>query len=66
MIEIIVTACMINDLRHCQEEHLSFMAESVTPQQCMKNGQAELVKWAERHPKWHITRWSCGPRRAKA
>lgn len=39
---------------------MTFMAEAVTPQQCMMYGQSEIAKWVEGHPKWKIAKWRCG------
>ncbi len=33
---------------------------SVTPQQCMMNGQMEMAKWIGEHPNWQIKKWRCG------
>ena len=60
MIEIIVAVCMIDDPSHCKDVHLSYMAESVTPMQCMMFGQIEAAKWLEGNPKWQLHRWTCG------
>ncbi len=35
MIEVVAMVCFIQDPTKCKEVHLSFAAESVTPQQCM-------------------------------
>ena len=61
MIEILVSVCMVNDPAQCKDVHLNFMAESVTPMECMVIGQAEIAKWIEGQPKWQLKRWSCGP-----
>ncbi|WP_245257635.1 hypothetical protein [Hyphomicrobium zavarzinii] len=38
-----------------------YLAESVTPMQCMMQSQAEIAKWTEGHPNWVAKRWSCRP-----
>ena len=60
MIEILVSVCMVNDPAQCKDVHLNFMAESVTPMECMVLGQVEIAKWMEGQPKWQLKRWSCG------
>ncbi len=60
MIVIVLSVCMIQDAGKCKDINLNFMAEHVTPQQCMMYGQSEIAKWMEGHPNWRIARWSCG------
>lgn len=60
MIEIVFAVCSILHGAQCREERLTFMAETVTPHQCMLFGQHEMAKWQEGHPNWQITRWRCG------
>ena len=55
MIEVVAMVCFMNDPAKCKDVHLSFAAESVTPQQCMMYGQMELAKWTEGNPNWQIT-----------
>lgn len=66
MIEIIISACSIVAGATCQDFRLSFMAQSVTPHQCMLYGQAEIAKWTAGHPNWSVQRWRCGARRETA
>ncbi len=60
MIEIVMSVCLVQDPAKCEDVRLSFMAQSVTPHQCMMYGQSEIAKWMEGHPKWNIQRWRCG------
>ena len=66
MIEIVLMVCMIDDPAKCKDVRLSYMADAVTPQQCMMYGQSEIAKWTEGHPTWKIQRWSCGQARQVA
>ncbi|MDX2258341.1 MAG: hypothetical protein NW205_05425 [Hyphomicrobiaceae bacterium] len=66
MIEIVISACMIEDPAKCQDVNLTFMAETVTPHQCMMYGQFEIAKWVEGHPKWRVAKWRCGKARIYA
>lgn len=61
MFEIILSICLAADSSRCRDEHLTVLAENVTPFQCMFSGQVEIVKWTEAHPKWNVHRWSCVP-----
>ena len=60
MIELVVAVCMIDQPSRCKDVRINFEAESVTPRQCMTNGQFEMAKWAGDHPNWKIERWHCG------
>lgn len=60
MIEIVLSVCFIQEPIKCEDVRLNYMAEAVTPQQCMMYGQHEIMKWLEGHPKWAIKKWRCG------
>jgi len=60
MIEVVALVCTMQAPLRCKDVHLSFAADSVTPQQCMMYGQMELAKWTMGHPNWAIRKWSCG------
>lgn len=60
MIEILVSFCLIDNPDKCQEVHLTFAAQNITPQQCMVLGQSEMAKWMEGHPSWRPRKWTCG------
>ena len=60
MIEVVALVCSMQAPLQCKDIHLSFAADSVTPQQCMMYGQFELAKWTVGHPNWQIRKWSCG------
>jgi hypothetical protein len=66
MIEIVLAVCMIQEPARCKDVHLTYMAENVTPFQCMRYGQPEIAKWLESNPNWAVTRWKCGPARHDA
>jgi hypothetical protein len=60
MIELVVSVCMIADPSRCKDVRLNFVEQSVSPRECLFNGQIEIAKWTETHPDWHVTRWACG------
>lgn len=66
MIEIVVSVCSIVQGATCKDVRLTYMAESVSPMECMMKGQVEMAKWQEGHPNWKIHRWSCGVPRQMA
>jgi hypothetical protein len=66
MIEIVLAVCTIQEPARCKDVHLTYMAENVTPYQCIRYGQPEIAKWLESNPKWAVTRWKCGPARNSA
>ena len=61
MIEILFSVCHVADPVRCKEERLSFLAENVTPHQCMTMGLIEIAKWSGGHPNWWVQRWTCVP-----
>ncbi len=60
MIEVVAMVCFVSDPNKGKDVHLTFAAESVTPQQCMMYGQMELAKWTGENPNWQIRKLSCG------
>jgi len=72
MIELVVAVCLIDQPSQCKDVYLNFegpgiseganisQGASVTPQQCMMNGQMEMAKWIGEHPNWQIKKWRCG------
>ena len=58
MIELAFTVCLLASPERCDERRLTF-AETISTRVCMTQGQAELARWSEAHPKWRITRWKC-------
>lgn len=61
MIELVASVCLITSPQTCKDIHLSYAADSVTSQQCLMLGQAELAKWNEGQPKWRVAKWTCQP-----
>lgn len=59
MIELLVSVCLIDDPARCKDVRLSYLAEGLSPYQCVMSGQAEIAKWSEGHPKWRIAKWRC-------
>jgi hypothetical protein len=66
MIEIVLAVCMIQQPARCKDVHLTYMAENVTPIQCLRYGQPEIAKWLETNQKWGVMSWKCGPVRTSA
>jgi hypothetical protein len=61
MIELVVSVCLIDNPTKCKDVSLVYMAESVTPMQCMMMSPPEIAKWTEGHPNWFAKRWTCRP-----
>lgn len=59
MIEIVFSACLIAFPASCKDIHLTYMAESVTPMQCMQYGQPHMAEWINVNPQWRIMRFRC-------
>lgn len=58
MIELFFVTCLIADPGQCTERSLLFERRAGL-QDCMLTGQAELVRWLERHPGDQVVEWSC-------
>jgi hypothetical protein len=61
MIELVLSACLLDDPQRCKEVHLAFAGDDVTPMQCLMMSPLEIAKWSEGHPKWVAKRWTCRP-----
>lgn len=61
MIELVFSACLIASPASCKDVHLTYMAETVTPMQCMLYGQPQMAQWANVNPKWRVHRFRCEP-----
>lgn len=59
MIELLVSVCLITDPQQCKDVRLSYVADGMTPRQCLMGAQPELAKWSAGHPKWRIDKWRC-------
>ena len=66
LIEIVLDVCNIQDPSRCKDVHLTYVAQNVTPFQCLYYGQPEIAKWVENNPNWVVTRWKCGQARVAA
>lgn len=67
MIEIAFAACSILQGAACREDwRLSFDADPghISAFACATYGQVALAQWAEGHPNWRITSWTCRPAKA--
>ena len=47
MLELVVSVCLLEDHSRCKDVSLTYMAESMTPMQCMMASPSEIAKWAE-------------------
>lgn len=61
MLELVISACLLDDQSLCKEVSLTHMGESVTPMMCLMMSPAEIAKWNERNPYWFAKKWSCRP-----
>lgn len=59
MLELVLVACLADDVTRCREVSLTYLEESVTPMQCMTASQVEIAKWIEGHPSYFAKRWTC-------
>lgn len=61
MLELVISACLLDDDSRCKEVSLTSMGESVTPMMCMMMSPAEIAKWNERNPYLFAKTWTCRP-----
>lgn len=61
MLELAILVCLLDNPAKCKDVSLVYMAESVTPMQCMMQSAPEIAKWAEYHPRWFAKKWTCRP-----
>lgn len=58
MIELIMTVCLLATPEDCRKERIAFEGSLFA---CATAGQMAAAEWISTHPKWHLSRWSCGP-----
>lgn len=46
MIELLIAACLVTDLRTCKNVSLIFAVEGLTPVQCVMGSMPEVARWA--------------------
>jgi hypothetical protein len=61
MLELAILACLHDNPSRCKDVSLVYMAEALTPMQCMMQSQAEIAKWIDYHPRWFAKKWTCRP-----
>lgn len=61
MIVLALSVCLSSTPATCKDVHLTFLADSATPVQCMLYGQPEIAKWHLTHPGWTVKKWRCVP-----
>ena len=63
MIELVLTVCMLASPTDCRKERMPFDGGLMA---CASAGQIVAADWLKTHPKWALSRWSCGPVREDA
>ncbi|SON55784.1 hypothetical protein HDIA_2243 [Hartmannibacter diazotrophicus] len=58
---LILQVCLLAIPAHCETEVLAVSADSLAPTQCLMIAPRAIAEWSERHPKWRVQRWRCGP-----
>ncbi len=57
-VDLILTVCMISDLKTCAEQHLLFESRG-SLSQCMFLAQPQIAEWSGTHPEWKVIKWRC-------
>jgi len=60
MVELVVIACLLKDLQHCETFHVPFAAEMQVPQ-CVWQSQIQVAQWSGEHPAWVVKKVTCEP-----
>jgi hypothetical protein len=60
MFELVFSACLIANAQTCRDVHLTYEGQQVSMMQCFVEGQAEMAKWLEAHPKYRVGKFRCG------
>ncbi len=58
MIALIVSACFISDPDMCRAFQIP-MPDQTNAFACVMSAPPMLPQWAEDHPGWTVTKWSC-------
>ena len=58
MIELFFVTCLIDDPSVCTDHSLLFQERNGLFT-CMLEGQNELARWVEAHPRDHVREWKC-------
>lgn len=57
MIELVFTVCSLLEGAKCKEQSLVFQDLSLMT--CLVGAQPQLARWAEGHPNWTVSKWTC-------
>jgi hypothetical protein len=63
MIELVLIVCLAATPEACHEERPGF--EGLSMISCVTQGQALAARWLADHPALTLSRWRCGPARAR-
>ena len=59
VIELLLAVCLIDNPATCKNVSLTYLAEALTPMQCMMRAEPEIAKWITDHPGWRTRRFTC-------
>ncbi len=58
--ELLMSICLLSAPADCRDESLVVSMETTTPMACMMIAPQTIAQWQQSHPKWRVTRWTCG------
>jgi hypothetical protein len=58
VLELVMTVCLIAAPGECRKERIAFEGSLLA---CATAGQFAAAEWIATHPKWQLSRWTCGP-----
>jgi len=59
MIELVLVVCLIDRPDQCRDVGVTYLAENLTPMQCIMQAPPHMARWVDEHPGWRVARWTC-------
>lgn len=58
--DLVLLVCLVSSPQTCREERVVVSYEQTDSRMCMAGAVPVIAEWAEGHPEWQISRWTCG------
>lgn len=56
--EVLITACLITHPVSCAQFDIPVKTYP-SIRQCTEHAQIDVMRWADRKPDWHVSKWTC-------
>ncbi len=60
MITIVISACLVADMKVCENHNIPLESNWDT-RRCAMYAPPHFAQWEERNPKWRVVKWRCKP-----